>query len=167
MDTLRRFYREIWTVDFEFYAPPGERPTPLCLAAHELLTRRLHTVWLGGTASASLPWSSEPDTLIVAYYASAEMSCYLALGWPFPSRLLDLYAEFRALTSGRSVPCGHGLLGALAYFGLEGLAALEKEDMQHLAMRGGPYSTAERDALMAYCQTDVDALAHLLPAMGY
>ena len=36
MDTLRRFYREIWTVDFEFYAPPGERPTPLCLAAHAM-----------------------------------------------------------------------------------------------------------------------------------
>jgi hypothetical protein len=93
------------------------------------------------------------------------MGCFLALDWPFPARLLDLYAEFRALTCGRAVPCGYGLLGALAYFSLEGLAAAEKEDMQQLAQRGGPYTAAERRALLTYCQTDVDALARLLPAM--
>jgi hypothetical protein len=93
------------------------------------------------------------------------MTCFLALDWPFPARVLDLYAEFRAFTCGRAVPAGHGLLGALAYFGLEGLAAVEKEDMHQLAIRGGPYTRVERQALLAYCQTDVDALARLLPAM--
>jgi hypothetical protein len=82
-----------------------------------------------------------------------------------PARTLDLYAEFRCLTSGLSVPCGHGLLGALAYFGLDGLAAAEKDAMRQLAVRGGPYTDAERLALLDYCQTDVDALARLLPAM--
>ncbi len=115
MDALQRYYREVWAVDFEFTAPPGERPHPLCVAARELLSGRLHTAWLEDTAPAPW-WSRGPDTLTVAYYASAEMTCHLALGWPFPSRLLDLYAEFRALTCGRTVPCGHGLLGALAYF---------------------------------------------------
>ena len=37
------------------------------------------------------------------------------------------------------MPCGNGLLGALAYFGLEGLAAAEKEDMRQLAQRPGPH----------------------------
>jgi hypothetical protein len=32
-------------------------------------------------------------------------------------------------------------------------------------MRGGPYTEPERVALLDYCQTDVDALAKLLPAM--
>jgi hypothetical protein len=165
MDTLRRLYREVWAVDFEFTAPPGERPTPLCLAARELLTGRFHTAWLAGRAPAPYPWRTSPDTLLVAYYASAEMGCFLALDWPFPARLLDLYAEFKALTCGRAVPCGYGLLGALASFGIEGLAAVDKEDMQQLAQRGGPYTATERDALLAYCQSDVDALARLLPAM--
>ena len=37
--------------------------------------------------------------------------------------------------------------------------------MRELAMRGGPYTSSERVALLDYCQTDVDALAGLLPAM--
>src|SRR5262245_8244036 len=82
-----------------------------------------------------------------------------------PARILDLFAEFRCLTSGLPVPCGNGLLGALAYFGLDGLAAAEKEGMRQLALRGGPYDAGERLALLDYCQSDVDALARLLPAM--
>jgi hypothetical protein len=103
--------------------------------------------------------------VFVAYYASAELGCHLALGWPMPTRILDLYAEFRCLTSGLTVTCGRGLLGALAYHGLDALAATEKEDMRQLAMRGGPYTEAEKQALLDYCQTDVDALARLLPVM--
>jgi len=79
--------------------------------------------------------------------------------------VLDLYAEFRCLTSGLPVPCGYGLLGALAYYGCEGLAAAGKDDMRQLAMRGGPYTRGEQHALLAYCQTDVDALTTLLPRM--
>ena len=55
--------------------------------------------------------------MFVAYYASAELGCHLALGWPMPARILDLYAEFRCRTSGVATPCGSGLLGALAFFG--------------------------------------------------
>jgi hypothetical protein len=165
MMILRRYFREVWTVDFEFHAPDGNRPQPLCLVAREVFSRRLVRRWFEGTASGDLPWSSAKDTLVVAYYASAEMGCYLALRWPFPARLLDLYSEFRCVTCGLEVPAGYGLLGAMAYFGLDGLAAAEKEDMRRLAMRGGPYTHHEREALLAYCQADTDALAELLPAM--
>jgi DNA polymerase family A len=165
MHVLRRFYREAWCLDFEFHAPAGDRPTPLCGAALELFSRRRWTTWLEGRPAPPLPWSSGPDTLTVAYYASAEMGCFLALHWPFPLRLLDLYAEFRCLTSGRPVPNGYGLLGALTACGITAMAAVDKADMRQLAMRGGPYTTPEREALLAYCQSDVDALAQLLPAM--
>jgi hypothetical protein len=37
--------------------------------------------------------------------------------------------------------------------------------MRDLAIRGGPYSTAERCALPDYCQSDVDGLARLLQVM--
>jgi hypothetical protein len=57
------------------------------------------------------------------------------------------------------------LLGALACFGLDAISAADKEQMRQLAMRGGPYTDAERLALLDYCQSDVDALARLLPAM--
>ena len=38
-------YREIWLVDFEFSAPPGERPVPICLVAWELVSGRKLELW--------------------------------------------------------------------------------------------------------------------------
>ena len=37
--------------------------------------------------------------------------------------------------------------------------------MRELALRGGSYSGEEKIALLDYCQTDVDSLVKLLPAM--
>jgi hypothetical protein len=163
MDDLDAF-NEIWLVDFEFSAPDGERPRPLCFVAKEARTGRAIREWLDD-APARPPFAIGPDSLFVSYYASAELGCFLALNWPMPARILDLYAEFRCLTSGRTVPCGHGLLGALSYHGLDGLRTIEKESMRLLALRGGPYSPEERSALVAYCESDVDALNQLLWAM--
>jgi DNA polymerase I len=159
-------FREVWLADFEFRQPPGERPEPLCLVARELRSGRLVRLWRDGLrASPRPPFPAGPDCLFVAYYASAELGCHLALGWPMPARVLDLCAEFRCLTSGLPTPCGKGLLGALSHFGLDGLAAAEKDAMRELATRGGDHTAEERRALLDYCQGDVDALARLLPAM--
>jgi hypothetical protein len=114
---------------------------------------------------AAAPFPVDDDTLFVAFYDSAEFGCYLELGWETPTRILDLYVEFRNLTNGLYLPDGSGLLGALAYFGIPGISAMEKKEWQDLAIRGGPYSEAERRGLMDYCQTDVDVLAPLLRAM--
>jgi hypothetical protein len=158
-------YRAVWLVDTEFGAAPGCRPEPRCLVARELRTGRLIRRWLDDSPPGRPPFGLGPDSLYVAYYASAELGCHLAMDWPMPSRILDLFAEFRCRTSGLPTPCGRGLLGALTYFGLDGMAAVEKEEMRQLALRGGPYDAGERRALLDYCQADVDALARLLPAM--
>jgi hypothetical protein len=162
VNTLDQFH-EVWAVDFEFTAPAGERPHPLCVVAREFRTRRLVRLWLSDEPPAAPPYPTGTGVLFVAYYASAELGCHLALGWPMPARVLDLYTEFRTLTNGRTVPHGRGLLGALAYFGLDALDATEKEEMRELAMRGGPFTDAESAALLNYCQTDADALTRLLP----
>lgn len=155
-------YRAVWCVDFEFRAIPGERPEPVCLVARELRSGRLIRQWLTDRPQAQPPFDVGPDSLFVAYFASAELGCCLALGWPMPIRVLDLYVEFRCLTNGHKPAGGFGLLGALAYFGLDCLGATEKQEMRELAMRGGPHSSDERVALLDYCQTDVDALPKLL-----
>src|SRR5215813_3462404 len=137
MDALADF-REVWLCDCEFSAPPGERPTPVCMVAREHRTGRTLRLWRDDLSGLSRPpFGIGPDCLFVAFYASAELGCFLALDWPAPARILDLFAEFRNLTCGLPVPCGNGLLGALAYFGLDGLAASEKDGMRQLAMRGG------------------------------
>ena len=158
-------FRAVWCVDFEFRALPGERPEPVCLVARELRGGRLIRMWLTDQPPAEPPFDVGPDSLFVAYYASAELGCCLALGWPMPARVLDLFVEFRCVANGNKPAGGFGLLGALTHFGLDCLAAAEKQEMRELAMRGGPYSAAERSALLDYCQSDVDALPKLLERM--
>jgi hypothetical protein len=163
MDALTPF-RRVMLMDFEFGAQPGERPEPRCYVARDFRSGEVRRRWLTD-GERTPPFTPDDKTLFVAYYASAELSCFLARDWPMPTRILDLFAEFRCLTNGLPVPCGNGLLGALAYYGLDGIAAAEKKEMQQLALRGGTYSEAERQALLDYCQSDVDSLAHLLHAM--
>ena len=166
MHRLTRYYREVWLADFEFSAPNGERPRPICLVARELIGGRVVRLWFDDLAGMIRPpFSIGDDTLFVAYYASAELGCFLALGWPMPARILDLFCEFRNVTNGLPTPCGAGLLGALAHYGLDAMGAAEKDSMRDLAIRGGPYTDTERTALLDYCQSDVDSLARLLPIM--
>ena len=157
-------FSEIWAVDFEYVAKPGENPEPVCLVAWELRSGRRLRLWRDQFGTAP-PFQTGPDSLYIAYYASAEIGCHLALGWPVPERILDLCAEFRCRTNGRPRPSGSGLLGALAYFGLDGIGASEKDEMRDLVLRGGPWTADERAAVLDYCESDVNALARLLPAM--
>ena len=111
------------------------------------------------------PFSTGPETLFVAFYSSAELGCFLALGWRKPANILDLFTEFRDRTNGRTTPAGAGLVGALTYFGLDSIGAIEKDEMRAIAIRGGPFTESERVALLNYCENDVLALERLLPAM--
>jgi DNA polymerase-1 len=166
MKVAGRTFDEIWLVDFEFHAPAGEKPQVICLVARELGTDRLLRLWHDEIGRCNkLPYRTDRDCLFVAYYASAEIGCHLCLGWPLPENILDLYTEFRLLTNGLSSPCGNGLLGALAWHGLDTMASQEKTAMRDLAIRGGPFTADEKAALLDYCQSDVDALARLLPPM--
>ena len=89
---------------------------------------------LYGGFAAFLGWLSASP----AYdYASAEMGCFLELGWPIPENMIDTYDEFRNLTNGWPTPAGSGLLGTLAYYGLKGGASATKDKMRDLAIRGG------------------------------
>jgi len=158
-------YHEIWLADFEFMAGAGERPVPVCLCARELRSGREIRIWRDEFGPLP-PYPTGADSLFVAYMASAELGCHLALGWPMPERVLDLCAEFRCGTNGLTVPAGKGLIGALTAHGLDAIGAAEKDDMRALVLRGGPWADDERTAVLEYCMGDVDALARLLPAMA-
>ena len=160
-------FQEVWLADFEFSVPQGGRPTPICLVARELTRDRTLRIWEDELkAMGKPPYAIDADSLFIAYYASAEMSCHLALGWDMPVNVLDLFAEFRNTTNGKSLPCGNGLLGALTWFGLNGIQAAEKESMRELALRGGPWTPEEKSSLLDYCESDVTSLVMLLEAMA-
>ena len=82
-----------------------------------------------------------------------------------PANVIDLFAEFRNATNGLTVPAGRGLLGALIYFGLDHIAATEKAAARELVIRGGPWDAGERQRILDYCASDVDALAGVIGRM--
>ena len=140
-----RSFSSVTCVDFEFQAPAGEQPRPICLVARNFETGETMRLWEGELRRRrAAPYPTGPDAVVVAYYASAEVGCHLALGWPAPVFVLDLFTEFRNLTNGLATVAGAGLLGALAHYGLDAIGAGAKEEMRELAMRGGPWTVEER-----------------------
>ncbi len=151
-------------VDTEYTPRPGERVVPITLVARELRTGQEIRVWQDELQRMpKAPYGCGADTLVVSYSAPAEMGVHVALGWPMPRYLLDLFAEFRVLRNGY-VGQRFRLLDALHYFGLPTIA--EKEEMRALAIRGGPYTDEDRLALMDYCAADAEALEQLLLKMA-
>jgi hypothetical protein len=168
VSTLFAQFGEIWLLDFEFGNHPGELPVPRCMVAREHRSGRVLKFWADELREmSSSPFDDCGRTpLLVAYYASAEVGCFLALGWPVPPAILDLYVEFRNLTNGKCSKQRSSLLDALAAFGLPSISTEAKDHMRRLALRGEPYSASERNALLQYCANDVDALAQLLDVMA-
>ena len=158
-------FREVWALDTEFVAESGARPVPVCVVARELRSGRLVRLWQDEFADRP-PFPVDNDTLFVAYFASAEWGCFLELGWALPTRVLDLYAEFRVETNGITLPEGRGLLCALSYHGITSITSEEKHEERALVMRGGPWSAGERRRVLDYCQSDVDVLGPLLERMA-
>jgi DNA polymerase I - 3''-5'' exonuclease and polymerase domains len=166
MSLLYEQFREICLVDFEFSQPHGDRPTVRCMVVKELRSGRTIRLWADQLSRLAVPpFGIGTETLFVAYFASAEMNCFLSLGWPFPCYVLDLFVEFRNMTNGQKRKQGNGLLDTLFYFGLDGLEAVEKDEMRQLAIQGGPYTREEKNALLDYCESDVRSLEKLLDRM--
>jgi DNA polymerase family A len=167
-------YRSTVVADFEFEfgghssfddaSRSGERPRPVCMVARDLVSGQTWRLWRDEFGPLP-PFPIGPDALFVAYYASAELGCFRALGWPKPANILDLFTEFRDRTNGLQAPAGAGLVGALTYFGLDSIGTQEKDELRALVIRGGPWSEQERAAILDYCATDIVALERLLSAM--
>jgi DNA polymerase I len=160
-------FREAWFVDFEFRADPGERPWPICMVAREMRSDREIRLWRDELLALRLaPFDTGSNSILVAYSASAELGCFLELGWPLPINVLDLLVEHRVETNGLILPGSGSLLDALALRGVAHIDAGHKEAMRKLAMENWSWTDEERRALLEYCATDVAGLTALLPKMA-
>jgi hypothetical protein len=148
--------------DFEFIAPPGERPDVVCLVYRDLHTGQTTRLWRD-QLSGQPPYEIADDTLVCCFVANAEISCHLALGWPVPRNILDLSPEFKCQVNGRGLPRkNQGLIGALQYFGLNSIPAKRKDAMRNRILKGWPFAVEEREEILRYCAEDVEALEQLL-----
>ena len=165
-------YDQVWNLDFEFYAPDGERPTPFSLEAEELFSGKEISLW-GDQLRNGLPFDLSEKSLFVTFAADAELGCFNALGWPMPARIIDLRIEFlqeinftpRLTLSKKERRKWSSLLHALTYFGLDPIDAVEKDRMHERLKRGGPFTDAERKEITAYNRADVRAHRRLFLKM--
>lgn len=160
-------FKQIWCCDFEFAVSGGDLPKPKCMVMIEYFSGQKIRLDMNQLESQEeAPVDFNENSLLVAYYASAEISCFLSLNWKLPVFVLDLYSEFRNLTNGYELPSGRGLIGALVYFGLSAIDVSEKEEMRLLALREGDYTDHEMGMLLDYCESDVTSLIRLLNVIG-
>jgi DNA polymerase-1 len=169
-------FREIWCVDTEFYpgaglangGRDGDLATPLCLVAYEMRSRRIVRLWQDEFGPFP-PYRLDADALFVGYNNSAEFGTHITLGWGQPARAIDPYIEFRHYTNDGSVKSGdrekgfYGIGGALQYFCEDGVDTAHKKDMRDRILQGPPFTAQERQDIIDYCESDVDALARLVP----
>src|SRR5262249_51274258 len=98
LDALLAQFPEIVVSDFEFGTADG-RQQVRCLTLRELRSGRTAKYWADELGSRP-PFDVE-RALFVGHYASAEMRCFLELGWPMPRYVIDTYVEQRRVTNGR------------------------------------------------------------------
>ena len=162
---IPEYFKTVVLADTEFI-PDVPYCRPVCMVWHEVRSGRTERLWQNQLGDKP-PYPIGADSLFVAYNAQAELGFHLALRWPLPRCVLDLYFEFRHRTSGIWPPRQHRkLLDALSFFGLSGIEAVEKQEMVDLILRGPPWSVEEQQAILEYCESDVTALQQLLPAMA-
>ena len=169
-------FREIWCVDTEFYPGPGKSNggrdgdaiTPLCLVAYEMRSGRTVRLWQDKLGPFP-PYRLDADALIIGYMISAEFGTHIALGWGEPARTLDPYIEFRHYVNDGAAKAEdrdkgfYSIAGALRYFCEDELDVTYKHDMRDRIMQGPPFTSGERQDILEYCESDVQALARLIP----
>jgi DNA polymerase family A len=154
-------FEQIWLADFEFIPKPGEHPDVICLCAREVRMGQTLRLWRTELGAAP-PYRIDDKALFVCFAATAECGCHLALYWPLPQKILDLSPLFRCVVNGRETPQGKGLIGALAYFGLDSIGAKYKDDMRKRIIQGWPFTFEEREKILDYCLSDTEHLEGLL-----
>lgn len=159
-------FTSIWVCDTEFVPTPGNIPKPVCLVATELMSGKTVRLWSDEMQKlSSAPFDVGPNSLFVAYFATAELSVFNACGWPLPTNILDLFLEFRLLTNGFSLIHGKGLIGAMLHLGLKPMTPEDKDANRDLIIGGGPWTVDDQRRILEYCEADVLATKELFNTM--
>ncbi len=156
-------FNNLIVIDYEFRGGDGNPQYPICSVAKDLNSGTILSHWFHHNETQP-NYPIDNKTLIIAFYASAEIGCHQALNFKTPPYILDLYAEFRCLTNGAKIPCGNSLLGACAYYGIKDSDAALKEEMREYILQGSYSEKGKRD-ILEYCKSDVELTANLFSQM--
>ena len=88
MDSINGEEYEFIFIDFEYRQVDGVEGNPIeviCMVALNSSTNTYAKLWADELVRMDdHPFGNNDKTVLVAYYASAEMACFEALGWNWP-----------------------------------------------------------------------------------
>jgi DNA polymerase I len=153
-------FDSVWHVDFEYRQDANHHPVPVSMSAFDELSGT--EIFLCRDELLKLkfaPFGTGPRDLMIAYAAIAELSCFLALGWPFPRNMLDLYVETGAFLNGRldiwPEKRRPKLIEALELFDLPSMPKARKDAMRDLILGKEEYTEEEWRQIKGYNRDDV------------
>jgi hypothetical protein len=158
-------HREVGVLDSEFWHPDGERQQqPRCLVWKGLYSGTVVRMWKDELlASTRPPFDTSADTITVVYNAQAEIGTFNALWRRYRSKLMfDLYPEFRRIDNVGPRRSG-SMLAAAEHYGIPHMSAADKRANRKLFTDQNTWTEAEKRRGVAYCESDVDTEALLLP----
>ncbi|WMT76066.1 DNA polymerase [Bradyrhizobium sp. Ash2021] len=172
---MRTKFKNIVVCDFEYEVAPGDLPNPLCMVAYVLDENCQHVrtirLWRGEFGYAP-PFDIGSDTLVVAYSAWAEMTCFKVLGWNFPKYIFDQHTAYLAASNillpyspdeARIKPRKR-LSDACRMYGIEGWEGIDKGDISESIGNGTWREKYIEQEVFDYCEEDVRASKRLLRA---
>ena len=118
---------------------------------------------LAASYPAKPPWDRGPNDphLTIGFALSAVAGSYMNVSWPFPSPVIDLYAEYMVLHNtemvrkgGDSKLPGPSLIKACRRYGVKGMDEDTKEEMRALAYSKTDHTPEEIARLQDYCLED-------------
>jgi DNA polymerase-1 len=174
-------FTQVVVCDFEYEVEGGDAnlvrgdlPNVLCMVAHVLdkNLRHVRTIrqWRGEFGTAPR-FEIGPDTLFVAYSAWAEMTCFMVLGWKFPTHIFDQHTAYLA-ASNLLLPYNPDevrkrqrkrLPDACRAYGIKGWEQINKESIAE-DIGEGRWHQYGREAVFNYCEEDVRKSVELLRA---
>jgi hypothetical protein len=169
----RQRFRSIWHVDFEYREDANHLPIPVCMYAREEHSGATISLWRDELLRRTCaPFDIGPDSVMVAFASNAELGCFLVLGWPFPTNVLDPYVENIVAINGNTAvwpPADEkkrkgrpGLLDALKLHGLPARSQEHKDRMRDMILENEDYTPEQRHEIQDYNKEDVDDTITLL-----
>jgi DNA polymerase I-like protein with 3'-5' exonuclease and polymerase domains len=157
--------KDIWTVDFEYHTnkKEGNLPVPVCYTAKSLNTGKILKEWI--TDNTPIPEYIRPNNILVAYNASAEMSCHAVLRWPRADYIFDPMVEYLLMTNGKPRPAEYNLYAVADLFDIDHPPVDYKAATRDRIIAGAPFTAPEREDILDYCFSDIDVTENLFNAM--
>ena len=159
-------FQNIYAIDFEFFGNDGDIQKIVCMVTQNIKTMEISRVWCDQLLEMKTPpFIMGENTLLITYFAPAEIQSMLALDWSTVLSIIDLFVEFRCETNGNPNIFRKGLVNALSYYQLNHLIPEEKEEMRTIILSGGPWTNDQHQEILNYCEQDVVALSPLFNSM--